>query len=172
MLTNKCWEEEFAQNNENITEHELTFNIDDFNRCINMEIYDMHDCLTLSNRGIEISAKQFDAILKEYPLGRVGYEVYNNEFRVIDFVSQNLSIRAQWQFGRMYVQYLNSRLTLIKDRKIYYILSINDDILTIRFHQEWEEEIHYFSNIDINDRSEPIAIITSSELPINFLRLN
>lgn len=166
MLCNSLWKI-YVQNFEN-NEDIPTLTIKELESLFNRSIQNIHGCLLLDctvNRSddADITKEQFDKVIK-YHNGKSGYEYSNNEFRIVDYVKKELSITEQYLLGMSYMRYLNSRLILLTDRKIYYFLFFDDnDIFQIRFYQKWVDD-EDFRSVNIEDYSNPVAIYTSNEL--------
>lgn len=109
-----------------------------------------------------------DSLKRKTFTDETGYELANTELRIIDFIDKELTIEEQYNLGMIYIHIINSRLSLIMVKKIDYFLGIDDDILTIRFYQVRDEEIEWFT--DLESYSEPVAIISSDEIPSNFFK--
>lgn len=172
MLCNHLWKtyiKKFEKNKDT-----PTITIKEIESLFNRSIQNIYGCLLLdctTNRSDDapITKEQFNKGI-HYHNGRSGYEYSNNEFRIIDYVKKRLSITEQYMLGMSYIQYLNSRLTLLTDRKIYYFSFFDDkDIFQIRFYQQWEDEEEFLS-VNIEDSLNPIAIYTSDEL-CNYLTI-
>lgn len=172
MLCNRLWEtymEKFEKNKDKpmltIKEIESLFNrsIQNVYGCL------LLDCTTERSDNAYITKEQFDKVINQHN-GKSGYEYSNNEFRIVDYVKETLSIEEQYLLGMSYMQYLNSRLTALTDRRIYYFLFFDDnDIVQIRFYQQWEDEKN-FSSPTVEGFSNPMAIFNSEEL-FNYLEI-
>lgn len=168
MRSNAKWKNNINTTNNLVSTKTITFTLDELDRCFNKRIVDVYGCLIFSNKEINISKERFEIILKNYH-DRTRYEASINEIRIIDFVEQDLSVSEQIQFGMLYIRYINSGLKLLTNKKINYLFGISDEVLTIRFHQEWENDTSWFAELE--SYSEPVAVISSDEIPTIFFRV-
>lgn len=154
----------------------FSFNIKQLTNLFNMKIERFYDFLTISyegdreseEEGDKVTYEQFEDFRKKTFGNKRNYETSCNEIRLIDYTNQELTLENQCVLGKLFIQYLNSRLTLMTNRKIYYQLSINDDILTIFFYQEWDNKDTPL-NEDLDTYLNPVAIYTSDELSNNII---
>ncbi|MDA9472133.1 hypothetical protein [Enterococcus sp. 5H] len=170
MLCNSLWENNIQIFDAQMHKQELMLTLDETDSLFNRKIFDIFGCLILDctldrSEEIEISQEQFEAVI-EYNTDRTGYEYSSNEFRIIDYIEKDLSIKDQYLLTMSYIQYLNSRLTLMTKNKIYYILFCNETILQMRFYQEWQGDSSLFSK-NIEDFDHPFAMYASNDVPCN-----
>ncbi|MHC5216665.1 hypothetical protein ACYSNR_08350 [Enterococcus sp. LJL128] len=168
MQSNEAWKKEIGELENFENSQALKFTLDELNSFFNKRLVDVYGCLIFSNRESSMSQENFEAHLKNF-LDRTGYEASANEIRMIDFFEQSLTIQEQVQLARVFIQNINSRLQLLTSQRIIYIFGINDNILTTRFHQEWEDESSWLG--DLEGFTSPIAVVTSEELPENFFKI-
>ena len=176
MLKNKLWDqtiENFKIVDENFL---FSFTIKQLTNLFNIQIERFYDFLIISYEGDrelgeeleQISYEQFEKFRKATFGSKRNYETSCNEIRITDYLGQQLTLEEQYLLSKQFIQNLNSRLILMTNRKIYYLLSIEDNILTLFFYQEWDDKDTPL-NENLNEYNNPIAIFTSDELSNNII---
>lgn len=174
MLANKMWKQTIMDSKMLDENKQFTFTIKQLTNLFNIQIEKFYDFLTISYEGDRdtegdvLSYEQFEEFRKKNFGSKRNYETSCNEVRIIDYINQQLTVEDQYLLGKSFIQYLNSRLTLMTDKRIYYLLSLDDDILTIFFYQEWDTNDTPF-NENLDEYNNPVAIYTSDELPNNII---
>lgn len=174
MLCNSLWKNKVELLIKDKLSNELNLTYNEVDSLFNRNIFDIYGCLILDcttdrSEEIEITHEQFEAVIA-YNGDRTGYEYSCNEFRMVDYVDKHLNLEEQYILTKSYIEYLNSRLTLMTKRKILYILSIDGNILQMRFHQEWEGDRPYYDN-NLETIGQPIAIFGSNDLSNNHTQI-
>ncbi|MHC5216380.1 hypothetical protein ACYSNR_06910 [Enterococcus sp. LJL128] len=178
MINNNLWDKKINYSDSEIFESSITFNLKQLEQLFTMKIECIYGCFTLvygeeneepDNSEDVLSNEEFNRFMKKMFTDEIGYEFANTELRIIDFIDQELTIAQQYQLGKIYIHCLNARLTLMTNRKINYFMGFDDDILTIRFYQEWESSVTHFDHLE--NFSDPVAIISSEEISNGFVQI-
>lgn len=130
----------------------IVFSLDNLDRLFNIQMQDIFDCiLIIDDEEIELTQEQFVEVIKMYG-DKTGYEVSNNELRVIDYSDTILTEEEQYLLGKSLILDLSHK---IRPKMVYYF-SFDNDALTIRFHKFREEE-GLWINEEIEEYNEPLG---------------
>ncbi|ALS36003.1 hypothetical protein ABID30_000680 [Enterococcus rotai] len=167
MITNNVMKKIIKNVNNKSNEEKVSVSVKELQEAFNISIEKLYGCLILSDKKTAISKEQFNQAVLSYG-DKTGYEASINERRIIDFFDIPLTVSEQYKIGRLYVQCLNNRISLMTNNKLVYLFDFNDDILTVRFHQLRKGEGVFFGD-DLHQFIEPVGVLMSDELSPNII---
>lgn len=102
---------------------------------------------------VEAAEKNFDKLIKTYT-DKTGYESACNEFRIVDYFPENLSVEEQWKIGLIVMENFLQKEDFPIPCIFYY--GYDEGILTMRFHKYRYSEGLWLSE-DLEGFNNPVA---------------
>jgi len=102
---------------------------------------------------VEVAEKNFDKLIR-MNTDKTGYESSCNEFRIIDYFSETLSVEDQWEIGMIVMENFLQKEDFPFPCIFYY--GYDESILTMRFHKYRASEGLWLLE-DLEGYSNPVA---------------
>lgn len=135
------------------------FNLKKLNGLMIPNFVQVYDCIIISKKPLYILKENFKKAVLMHT-DKIGYEAGNTEIRINDYVeSINNSVQGMLQIALIVIEcWLNKLKNIDKTSKFCFIISCDNENVTIRFHKVRENEKMWISK-ELEEYKEPVGYI-------------